>query len=489
MVRSGRRAFLHRARVAREHEDVESFRHIRNELIEYWYAYIEQEDRKKENMNRKMSRMLETDTYPSHEAYIKSGGGSSISEPQSPITLDAQKMAAEGIPMQGNQTKYTVSTYSNSTDQQTLRLRMMQRMQRMQAYVSATTNTSQAGSSSNNSSSVDNTHAISSPQSLPSVHSQMSQIISRPIHIPQQLQAQAQHMRAQLQAQYQAQLQAQYQAQQQAQQAASAAHRAQQAQQAEQQAWHSLPRQSSPPQNDPNHCSLPPPNKIVGSPESMSTSCMIRQLPRTLKTSDTVPPPVSVAQAAMPTQYQPSAHSTSMHSTASARTTAAPPQYEANCLDPMTSTWLDNYSPTTETIDLTTADNANAPSSSSSRVRKRSASSSGTSTTVHESTGTEEVFWIDGPIPRAQNCSFNQSSGPPAQNGEEPLAKKRRLDASLEEHEDMCVSTDTGGGNDGSVVFEMEVDEDGYISFDSDLVPGWDGVGKGKGKVAWSGVN
>jgi hypothetical protein len=129
----------------------------------------------------------------------------------------------------------------------------------------------------------------------------------------------------------------------------------------------------------------------------------------------------------------------------------------------MTSTWLDNYSPTTETIDLTTADNANAPSSSSSRVRKRSASSSGTSTTVHESTGTEE--------------------------GEEPLAKKRRRDASLEEHEDMRVSTDTGGGNDGSVVFEVEVDEDGYISFDSNLVPGWDGVGKGKGKVAWGGVN
>jgi hypothetical protein len=451
MVRSGRRAFLHRARVAREHEDVESFRHIRNELIEYWYVYIEQEDLKKENMNRKMSRMLETDTYPSHEADTKSGRGSSISEPQSPITLDAQKMAAEGIPMQGNQ-----------TDQQALQLQMMQRMQRMQrmqAHVRARTNAPQAGSSSNDSSSVDNTYAISSLQSLPPVHSQMSQFISFPIHIQQQLQtrrqAQAQHMHAQQQAQHQAQLQAQLQAQQQA----------HQAQQAQQQAWHSLPHQSSPPQNDPNHWSLPPPNAIVGSPESMSTSCMIRHLPHTLKTSDTVPPPVSVAQAAMSTQYQPSAHSNSnsMHSRASVRTTAATPQYETNCLDPMTSTWLDNYSPTTETIDLKTADNANAPSSSSSRVRKRSASSSGTSTTVHESTGTEE--------------------------GEESLAKKRRRDASLEEQEDMRVSTDTGGGNDGSVVFEVEVDEDGYISFDSNLIPGWDGVGKGKGKVAWNGVN
>jgi hypothetical protein len=63
----GRHAFLHRARVAREQEDVESFRHLRNELIQYWYAYLEQEEKKKDAMNARLSRMLDTDVYPSHE--------------------------------------------------------------------------------------------------------------------------------------------------------------------------------------------------------------------------------------------------------------------------------------------------------------------------------------------------------------------------------------------------------------------------------------
>ncbi|KAH7079360.1 hypothetical protein BKA63DRAFT_532004 [Paraphoma chrysanthemicola] len=65
--RGGRHAFLHRARVAREQEDIESFRHLRNELIQYWYAYLDQEERKKNDMNARLSRMLDTDIYPSHE--------------------------------------------------------------------------------------------------------------------------------------------------------------------------------------------------------------------------------------------------------------------------------------------------------------------------------------------------------------------------------------------------------------------------------------
>jgi hypothetical protein len=63
----GRHAFLHRARVAREQEDVEAFRHLRNELIQFWYTYLEQEERKKNAMNRKLSHMLDSDVYPSHE--------------------------------------------------------------------------------------------------------------------------------------------------------------------------------------------------------------------------------------------------------------------------------------------------------------------------------------------------------------------------------------------------------------------------------------
>ncbi|KAF2704001.1 hypothetical protein K504DRAFT_168855 [Pleomassaria siparia CBS 279.74] len=65
--RRGKKAFLHRARVARENENVESFRHLRNELIEYWYLYLEQEEQRKKHMNLHMSQMLDSDTYPTHE--------------------------------------------------------------------------------------------------------------------------------------------------------------------------------------------------------------------------------------------------------------------------------------------------------------------------------------------------------------------------------------------------------------------------------------
>jgi len=64
---SGRHAFLHRARVAREQENVESFRSLRNELIAYWYTYLEREEAKKKAMENTLARMLESDVYPSHE--------------------------------------------------------------------------------------------------------------------------------------------------------------------------------------------------------------------------------------------------------------------------------------------------------------------------------------------------------------------------------------------------------------------------------------
>jgi hypothetical protein len=63
----GRDAYLHRARVARETENVEALRGLRNELIQYWYAYLEGEERKREAMNRRMGNMLDADVYPSHE--------------------------------------------------------------------------------------------------------------------------------------------------------------------------------------------------------------------------------------------------------------------------------------------------------------------------------------------------------------------------------------------------------------------------------------
>jgi hypothetical protein len=67
MHRHGKHAFLHRARVARENENVEAFRHLRNELIHYWYLYVEQEEQRKRDMESHMSRMLDSDVYPSNE--------------------------------------------------------------------------------------------------------------------------------------------------------------------------------------------------------------------------------------------------------------------------------------------------------------------------------------------------------------------------------------------------------------------------------------
>jgi hypothetical protein len=67
MHRHGKHAFLHRARVARENENVEAFRHLRNELIHYWYLYVEQEEQRKRDMEAHMSRMLDSDVYPSNE--------------------------------------------------------------------------------------------------------------------------------------------------------------------------------------------------------------------------------------------------------------------------------------------------------------------------------------------------------------------------------------------------------------------------------------
>ncbi|KAH7067082.1 hypothetical protein FB567DRAFT_555763 [Paraphoma chrysanthemicola] len=108
--RGGRHAFLHRARVAREQEDIESFRHLRNELIQYWYAYLDQEERKKNDMNARLSRMLDTDIYPSHEWEeppkqsnpTRRCSTATTGSATSPILLDADTMAKEGIPMKGN---------------------------------------------------------------------------------------------------------------------------------------------------------------------------------------------------------------------------------------------------------------------------------------------------------------------------------------------------------------------------------------------------
>jgi hypothetical protein len=103
--RNGRHTFLHKARVAREQEDVISFREIRSELINYWGMYLAQEEQKKKEMDRRLGNLLSSDLYPSHEweatspQQHKSPSGQSA---QSPVLLDADTMVRNGIPMTGN---------------------------------------------------------------------------------------------------------------------------------------------------------------------------------------------------------------------------------------------------------------------------------------------------------------------------------------------------------------------------------------------------
>ncbi|KAF2643171.1 hypothetical protein P280DRAFT_245194 [Massarina eburnea CBS 473.64] len=109
-ARIGKHAFLHRARVAREQEDIDRFRLLRDELIEYWYAYLEQEEMKREDINRRLSKMLDVDVYPSTADELfhrprqspKSGPSSARSSVESPLVLDMDTMSKEGIPVHGN---------------------------------------------------------------------------------------------------------------------------------------------------------------------------------------------------------------------------------------------------------------------------------------------------------------------------------------------------------------------------------------------------
>ncbi|KAF2203136.1 hypothetical protein GQ43DRAFT_430140 [Delitschia confertaspora ATCC 74209] len=100
--RPGKFAFLHRARVAREENDVDAFRELRYHLITYWNLYLENQDAIRRDMDHRLGRLLDADTYPEAESSSMSSNMNRTSS--SPISLDADKMAEEGIPMQGNKT-------------------------------------------------------------------------------------------------------------------------------------------------------------------------------------------------------------------------------------------------------------------------------------------------------------------------------------------------------------------------------------------------
>ncbi|KAF1964667.1 hypothetical protein BU23DRAFT_604676 [Bimuria novae-zelandiae CBS 107.79] len=117
-ARNGRHAFLHRARVAREQENVEAFRHLRNELIGYWEAYLEQEERKKDDMNRRLSKMLDVDVYPAswddgHACVVGSSDtvrSTPGSSSQSPIITNAESWRSAA-----RRSKQSQSTQSGSS--------------------------------------------------------------------------------------------------------------------------------------------------------------------------------------------------------------------------------------------------------------------------------------------------------------------------------------------------------------------------------------
>ncbi|RMZ72242.1 hypothetical protein GMOD_00007254 [Pyrenophora seminiperda CCB06] len=91
MHRSGKQSFLHRARVAREQEDVIAFREIQNELVHYWTAYLLNEEDRKRKMNAILGILLQSDKYPSHvweETNTKLPHFASGNSAESPILVD-----------------------------------------------------------------------------------------------------------------------------------------------------------------------------------------------------------------------------------------------------------------------------------------------------------------------------------------------------------------------------------------------------------------
>lgn len=63
-ARLGRRCFLHRARIAREQEDIVGFRAVQAELLACWRQHLESQARGKREVDKAMQRMLDADTYP-----------------------------------------------------------------------------------------------------------------------------------------------------------------------------------------------------------------------------------------------------------------------------------------------------------------------------------------------------------------------------------------------------------------------------------------
>ncbi|KAJ4988952.1 hypothetical protein SVAN01_05576 [Stagonosporopsis vannaccii] len=66
-VRLGRQCFLHRARVAREKEDIEGFRAVERELMACWRHQLQLRELEKQEVERALKRVVDADVYPERE--------------------------------------------------------------------------------------------------------------------------------------------------------------------------------------------------------------------------------------------------------------------------------------------------------------------------------------------------------------------------------------------------------------------------------------
>lgn len=64
IVETGRKCFLHRARVARENGDIATFQAIRAELLAHWHHRLRLQELERAEVNAVLQRMMNADNYP-----------------------------------------------------------------------------------------------------------------------------------------------------------------------------------------------------------------------------------------------------------------------------------------------------------------------------------------------------------------------------------------------------------------------------------------
>ena len=102
---TGCNVFMHRARVAREQEDIEAFRLLREELVGIWHRYAEVGKIKNCDMEARLERLYAVDEYLSDDWADRNASTyrrNSHGEFSSQIGLDDDAIDKEGILFNGN---------------------------------------------------------------------------------------------------------------------------------------------------------------------------------------------------------------------------------------------------------------------------------------------------------------------------------------------------------------------------------------------------